>query len=465
MAWATRFRSRVGRRLSSILMRLLLINLIVMAVPIAGMWFARLYETQLLNGLERDMIHQAQVLREALLASDDLDLQGRGRMLRRISEHTGLRLRLLGPTGIVLSDSGGPAALVGDRTEVHMALTGRYGSHTRFSPGRRRLNFFSALPVVRRGAVLGVVYASRSTAQVTRALVNLRHHLERIFWISIGMTVVMTLFLAATISRPLARLASRAEQIADGNSVLSLDVRGSSEISDLTRSFERMRIRLQERADENAAMAADISHEFKSPLTSIQGAAELLLDGAGDDAHVRTRFLQNIAEDGARMSRLVGRLLELSRLQADTSVPCDFDLATLVREELAARRCVVLDAPRAPLMVYGRVGPLRAVVANLLDNAEQHASPTLACARANMIAVCIRRRKGGYDLVVNNHGPQISKANLEKIWQRFFTTRSELGGSGLGLAIVRSVIESHGGRVHAASNDGRTSIGFWLPAA
>tara|TARA_R110002096_G_scaffold77896_12_gene183547 strand:- start:52942 stop:54282 length:1341 start_codon:yes stop_codon:yes gene_type:complete len=446
-------------------MRLLLINLIVMAVPLAGMWFARLYETQLLNGLERDMIHQTQVLREALLASENLDLPGRGRMLRRISEHTGLRLRLLGPTGVVLSDSGGPAALVRDRTEVHIALSGRYGSHTRFSPGRRRLNFFSALPVVRNGAVLGVVYASRSTAQVTRALVSLRHHLIRIFWISIGMTVVMTLFLAATISRPLARLASRAEQIADGNSVLSLDVRGSSEISDLTRSFERMRIRLQERADENAAMAADISHEFKSPLTSIQGAAELLLDGAADDAQVRTRFLHNIAEDGARMSRLVGRLLELSRLQADTTLPCSFDLAGLVHEELATRSCVILDAPFSPMMVHGRVGPLRAALANLLDNAEQHTQRTLTSGRAHKIAVHLRCSKGGYDLAVSNHGPEISAANLGKMWQRFFTTRSEHGGSGLGLAIVRSAVESHGGRVHAASECGKTTIGFWLPAS
>lgn len=458
MAWATRLREQTRRRLASILTRFLLINLIVMAVPIAGIWFARLHERQLLQGLERDMIHQAQVLRESLLAADPVNLRGHGPLLARISEHTGLRIRLVSPDGRVRSDSGGKPIDVGTRAEVQTALEGRYGANTRFAPHRARLNIFAALPISHEGSVIGVIYASRSSAEVTRSMLYLRRQLIRIFYISLAITIVMTLFLATTISRPLGRLAARADKIANGNTVLALKVNGSSEIGELARAFERMRLRLQERGDETAQMAADISHEFKSPLTSIRGAAELLLDGAAQDEKVRTRFLKNIADDSERMSRLVGRLLELSRLQADSSRPQTLDLARLVRRLCESRPSAIAEFSGGCLEIVGRIAILETAIVNLLDNAQQHAEA------GSQVRVKLLRVHDGVRLLVTNRGQMISQRNLERMWQRFFTTRVESGGSGLGLAIVHSVVEMHGGAVEANSAQHETAIGFWLPA-
>ncbi len=457
MVWATKFGSQLRRRSASILVRLLLINLIVMAVPLAGFWFARLYETQLLAGLERDMIHQAQVLRASMLEGNT-DLKGRESMLASISEHTGLRLRLVDTKGRVLSDSGGAPIDVHKRNEISAALGGRYGSQARFATGRRRLNLFAALPIKRDGQVIGVVYASRSTAEVTGFLVSLRRHLIRIFYLSLAITLVMTLFLAATISRPLAKLAKRANAIADGNTVVPLHAKGESELGHLARAFERMRVRLQGRAQESATLAADISHEFKSPLTSIRGAAELLLDGAEKHRDVRRRFLNNIVADSKRMSRSVGRLLELSRLQADSTEPETFDLVALVHEETHQRPQVVANLPSAPLSFFGRASQIQVAIANLVDNAEQHAQP------GTKVRITLTRENSHTLVQVINQGKPVSQSILRQMWKRFYTTRGDHGGSGLGLAIVEAVVLAHGGRVEATCAGDEVRIGFSLPA-
>jgi two-component system sensor histidine kinase ChvG len=458
MGWVTRVASVGRRQLAALVTRILLINLAVMAVPIAGFWFAQLYERQLLGALEDDMVHQAQVLRETLQVPEAPALGQREKMLARVTEHTGMRLRLIRADGLVASDSGGPALKVDARPEVRRALAGHYGSSTRFSPQRRRLNLFIALPITRDGEVVGAVYGSRSTASVTRSLMDLKRHLIRVFTFSLGITLVMTCFLAATISRPIARLARRADRIARGDTVVPLSHDSASELGELARAFERMRVRLQGRADEKAAMAADISHEFKSPLTGIRGAAELLLEGAAEDPEALRHFLQNIVDDSERMSRLVGRLLELSRVQADNTHPSLINLSELAERESDARCKVQLEVPPSPVFYRGRRPQLQSAIVNLLDNAEQHASPGTAV-RARLW--CDRQ---GLYFQVHNQGTAVSEARLAGMWQRFYTTRSEDGGSGLGLAIVKSAVEAHGGRVEARSEDFETRVGFFLPS-
>ncbi len=457
MGWVTRALSAGRRQLAALVTRILLINLAVMAVPMAGFWFAQLYEKQLLSSLEADMVHQAQVLRETLQSAESTELSDRDKMLARMTEHTGMRLRLIDSRGQIASDSGGRAVPIDQRQEVRQALAGHYGSSSRFSPKRRRLNLFVALPITRDGEVVGVVYGSRSTASVTSSLMDLKRHLIRVFTFSLGITLVMTCFLAATISRPIARLARRADRTARGDTVVPLAHDSASELGELARAFEHMRVRLQGRADEKAAMAADISHEFKSPLTGIRGAAELLLEGAAEDPAALRHFLQNIVDDSERMSRLVGRLLELSRVQADSTHPSLIDLTELASSESEARSQVQLSLPPEPLLYRGRRPQLQSAVANLLDNAEQHAS-TGTAVRARLW----RDRRGLY-FQVSNQGEPLSEARLARMWQRFYTTRSEVGGSGLGLAIVKSAVEAHGGRVEASCADNETRVGFFLP--
>jgi two-component system sensor histidine kinase ChvG len=352
------------------------------------------------------------------------------------------------------------------RNEVKQALAGRYGAATRFWEDRDTLYLFSALPILANGRVEGVVYVTRSTNPVRATMYRLRSTLLLTLLGALGTTTILSLFLAGTISRPLTHLTRVAERIAGGDRTERLALDRADEIGQLARAFDRMEQRLDQRARYVAELAADISHEFKSPLAGIRGAAELLAEGAADDPEARQRFLDNILVDAHRLDRLVSRLLELSRAEANDAVSAVFDYEALVREvaeRVAAKmgeaqtEIVVLYRAHRTQVVAKRV-LLTSVLTNLLENAVQHARPSTS------VEVRVSEVNGGIVTAVQNQGSVISEANLGRIWDRFFTTRAHSGGTGLGLPIVKTIVEAHGGQVAVRSSEGEgTVVSFELP--
>ncbi len=477
---------RAWIHLARIRYRLLLINLVVVAVPLGGIAFARRHERQLLAALERDMIDQAALVR-AMVATDPDGprLAARAPMLVGAARTTRTRVRLLDATGVVVADSHAsgppegaePAAptLYGDepshvpevpapvdvagRREVQAALAGRYGAATRLWDRQERVYLFAALPITIGGEVVGVVYVTRSTQGVKRQLYQLRTWLVGLLAVALAATAILSLFLAATIARPLARLTRAAGRIAAGDRRARLALDRADEIGQLSRAVDRMATELDRRARDQRALAADISHELKTPLTGIRGAAELLADGAADEPASRARFLAMILADAARLDRLVTRLLELARFEADDATPEDVDLASALtaaagRYRGAAPLACAIDRD-APTLVRARRPALAATLDNLYANAGQHAAP------GSTVTVTLTRVRGAARIAVHNHGAPISPAVQARVWDRFFTTRGDRGGSGLGLAIVRAVAVGHGGTAGLISTpaDGTT---FWI---
>lgn len=483
--------NRVRRALGRIRYRLLLVNLVIVGVPLVGVGFARFYEHEMLRGLEDDMIHQAQLLRQVLLADPaGLQLEFRGAMLTAAARDTRTRIRLLDATGAVVADShssgppeGNAEALalarqgvartppekrhdnpplnVAVRTEVRHALAGQYGAATRIwrFDGGERVYLFSALPIA-PGA--GVIYVTRSTLPVLRAMHHLRGTLWTVLLLALIATAVLTLYLAATIARPLSLLRATALRIAGGDRTARLALDRHDEIGDLARAFDSMALQLDGRARDVAELAANLSHEFKSPLTSLRGAAELLLDGAAADPAARERFLRNMLDDTQRLDRLVTRLLELSRAEADTTPAEAIDWRALTREAIEHARGphpIDLRYDAGDLPLTGRRALLTSVLGNLLDNAQQHARA------GSRISVDVDTVPQGVRTRVENTGDAIPAADLERVWDRFFTTRAQSGGTGLGLPIVKSVVRAHGGTVQLESRDGRTIFTVTLPRA
>jgi two-component system, OmpR family, sensor histidine kinase ChvG len=477
--------------LARIRYRLLLVNVLIVSVPLLGIAFARFYEREMLRALEDDMIHQAAVVRQLVLGEGPLArLEDRQPMLAAAARDTRTRIRLLDATGAVAADSHAagppegtdegrgiaarppawlplPAAPidVAERPEVRAALAGRYGAATRVwrFEGGERVYLFSALPITGAdGAPAGAVYVTRSTLPVLAAMHRLRGTLWAILWCALGATAVLTLFLATTIARPLSQLTERAHRIAAGDRRDRLHLERHDEIGELARAFDTMARRLDARAHGVAELAANVSHEFKSPLTSIRGAAELLRDGAADDPAARGRFLDNVLSDARRLDRLVTRLLELSRAEADTTPVEAFDYERLVRETAASVRGpfpVEVEYESARRTVRGRRPLLASVLGNLLDNACHHGRPGSAI-RVRVDDVAADRLR----TTVHNHGDAISPANLPRLWDRFFTTRGSTGGTGLGLSIVASIVRAHGGTVEVTSGSAEgTTFAFELP--
>lgn len=250
----------------------------------------------------------------------------------------------------------------------------------------------------------------------------------------------------------------------------SLDAQVSSgavlvlhDISDLRR-LERVR----------RDFVANVSHEFKTPLTAIQGFAETLLGGALDDAEHRTRFVEIIRDHSVRLARLTDDLLKLSQIEAGRLElelrPVEIgELADACAETLKFRagkknheievRC---DA-HLPL-VMADASRLREVLINLMENAVQYTPP------GGHIEVRAEQQNGMVDVTVADNGIGIPQADQERIFERFYrvdTARSrEAGGTGLGLSIARHIVEAHGGDIWVESAVGQGSrFHFSVPVA
>jgi two-component system phosphate regulon sensor histidine kinase PhoR len=215
---------------------------------------------------------------------------------------------------------------------------------------------------------------------------------------------------------------------------------------------------------------ANVSHELKTPLTSIAGYAETL---AGEASDPRARqFAQTVLNSARRMQRLVDDLLELSRIESGHWQPAPerVDVAAAVREawaplgDRAREGGVQLELAVAPAAAALRVDPdaLRQVLTNLFHNALRHTPP------GGGITVLAERTPQGTRLAVRDTGSGIASEHLPRIFERFYRAdpgRSrDHGGTGLGLAIVKHLVEAHGGRVEADSGVGRgTTIHLYFP--
>jgi len=482
---ASRLR-RALRHLARIRYRLLLVNVLVAAVPIAGIAFAEMHERQLLGALEQDMIHQAELVRAFVRAEPERPLASYELVLAAAARDTRTRIRLLDATGEAVADShrsGPPEGAeqpvpslfrgesprhvaevpkplpLAERREVKRALAGRYGSATRLWSNQDRVYLFAALPVTHDGRSLGAVYVTRSTQDVKLQLLHLRTWLFQLLAAIVATSALLSLLLAMTIERPLDRLRKRAQRIAAQQPVEPGDhlTDRADEIGELARAVAAMTDELQRRAHDARTLAADLSHELKNPLAGIRGAAELLRDGATEEPDARDRFLGMIVDDAARLDRIVNRLLEVARVEDDRGVALPLDLAALARA-CADRPWPVPVEVAAPTdaIVPGRSAQLASAIENLVANATQHAEPGSRV----QIELEPRGRANTLRLTVSNRGPALLEAARRKVWDRFYSTRTASGGSGLGLAIVRSVALAHGGSVGVQCEGGVTS--FWI---
>jgi two-component system sensor histidine kinase ChvG len=302
---------------------------------------------------------------------------------------------------------------------------------------------FIAEPVMRARRVVSVVYVVRSTQPVLVELYRIRKGLFGVLSVAMVFTAVVSLALGWTISRPLSRLSRAAQRIARGEREVPVPLEGSGEIRELSESFAKMTRELDIRMRYISDFAADVAHEFKSPLTSIRGAAELLGEGAAEDPEARQRFLRNIELDVQRLDRLVSRLLELSRIEASIDGKVRVDLVPLVHD--VARRAstpeVAVRVLRAPesLHVPARAADVITALLNLCDNAVRFSPP------GSEVCLSVDATPHSAQVRVCDHGPGVPEAHRARIFDRFYTTDADRDGTGLGLAIASAVAVAHGG--------------------
>ena len=280
--------------------------------------------------------------------------------------------------------------------------------------------------------------------------------------------------LSARLTAPLGRLVTAARRVGAGDLSTRVRVEGDDEVAEVAAAFNDMAAGLEDAQAEQRAFLASVGHELKTPLTTVQGYTEALLDGTVEDPAEQRRSLLRIHAETMRLNRLVQDLLDLARLGRGqfTVDPVDTDAGAVLREaaaaaaERAARRNVAVTT-RLTGTLHAHVDPgrLRQVLDNLLDNATRSSAPGQA--------VLVAGRPlpgGGVEAAVVDQGPGIAAEDLPHafdrgyLWARYRGTR--VVGSGLGLAIVRALCDAMGIAVRADSGDGGgIAFRLTLPAA
>lgn len=268
-------------------------------------------------------------------------------------------------------------------------------------------------------------------------------------WTLVGLSLLAAFFgaiIGATavgrILRPVRRLGAGARRIAGGELSTRIDLAGDPDLDPIASSFNEMAEAVQARVARERRFSANVSHELRSPLTSVLGTAELLEGGRDRLPEREAGLVTVLVHQVRRMSHMLLDLLEISRISADDPPQWESaDLAALCRDVAAQRgvdpRVVVGDEP----IVRTDARRLERIIGNLIDNAQQHAG--------GVVQVLLQRDVGAVRILVDDAGPGIDEGIRERLFEPF--TRGEshghTDGAGLGLAIVREQAVILGGDV------------------
>lgn len=504
----------------SLTARILAVNVIALALLAGSLFYLDSYRRELLDERYRLAASQAEIVAHALAATPEPQ---RRDLIARIGSSETLRLRLFDANGHLVADSfllappsytlvdpaSEPwlqdAARVLDRSmdfvlgsppvppyhdnpganarawpEISAALAaGRTEVSHEAAPDRTPV-IIAATPVGTKGAALLV---TRNARDITENVRMARQTLAFIVGGALGVSILLSLFLARTIVEPLRKLVRATVRVRlgrDRSVVVPRLPDRRDEIGLLARAVSDMSGALRQRIDAVESFAADVAHELKNPLTSLRSALESL--DRVEELDLRRQLIGIAKDDVRRIDFLVTEIADASRIDAELSRTTfePVDMLRLVRALVAEREqrgvngnCPIEitgapagDTGRAPeLVVAGDAGRLERVLQNLLDNA-------ISFSRAGTpIEVSLAREDQRVVVAVSDHGPGIPEAARERIFERFHSLRpssEEFGKhSGLGLAIARTIVEAHFGKLRATDRtDGAPGarLVFSLPA-
>ncbi|MGH6745106.1 signal transduction histidine kinase [Novosphingobium sp. PhB55] len=364
---------------------------------------------------------------------------------------------ILDRKGILLNgrEAGGSLAAL---PEVRAALAGMPTTTLRENeghPAHHALDWLSraanirlhhARPIVIDGKVAGVLLLSRSPRALALGIYEDRGKIALGVAAIFAMLLMLSAVLSRAIVRPIEGLSRATRALASGARISApqptLQV---IEIRALYEDFEQMADAIEKRSRYLRDFSSSLSHEFKTPLAGISGAIELLQDhGAQMSPAESERFLANMAADARRLSRLVGRLMELARADvligaADAAVRPGAVLMAVADALSAEDFAIAVDLPEHETHVSIDGDALETVLTTLAENARQ--------AGARRLDIALHPAPGVVHIDLVDDGPGIPEADHLRIFAPFFTSKRELGGTGLGLPIARSLLQAYGGEL------------------
>ncbi len=319
----------------------------------------------------------------------------------------------------------------------------------------------------------GIVIVSTPTAETTAMMQRITN-----IFLSASLAVVLIAVLAVSLfarnqSRPLRDLSRAAYAFGHGNlnARVKVDDSYSEEMEEVALSFNNMASLLQKSEYQRQEFVANVSHELKTPMTTISGYIDGILDGTIPE-HRHSYYLQIVSDETKRLSRLVRSMLDISRLQ-DQEIPEDkkihFDLEDAMGQVLitfeqkinSKQLNVDVDMPEHPVYTMANQDYVTQVIYNLIDNAVKF------CPEGGTLGLKIKEGGSKAYISISNNGETIPPEELPLVFDRFHKldkSRSQnRDGWGLGLYIVKTIVCSHGENISVTSKNGKTEFTFTMP--
>jgi len=331
-----------------------------------------------------------------------------------------------------------------------------------------------AVPILNGKQLQGIVMVSSPTSATNQIL----NRISNIF-LTAAVFVVLLAVLAVTAfarreSRPLRDMAKVANAFAHGNlkARVKIEEDCSEEMEELALAFNNMALSLQKSEYQRQEFVANVSHELKTPMTTISGYIDGILDGTIPENR-RDHYLRIVSDETKRLSRLVRSMLDISQLQKEEGIPEDkkmhFDLEECAGQVLITFEKKIndkglevdVDFPEHPVCTMANRDYITQVIYNLLDNAVKF------CPEGGTLGLKIREGGNKAYVSVSNTGETIPAEELPLVFDRFHKldkSRSQnRDGWGLGLYIVKTIVCSHGENISVSSKDGKTEFTFTMP--
>lgn len=308
---------------------------------------------------------------------------------------------------------------------------------------------------------LSVIYAGHNT------ILNLIYITALILF---GLSLIILLVFAKTVYIPLKKITAGANEYAAGNLTYQIKVDSQDEMGYLAATLNYMSDELNKMEEYQRTFVANVSHDFRSPLTSIKGYLEAIIDGT-IPREMQDKYLKRVINETERLNKLTQGMLTLNSLDSKGYLSrSNFDINRVIKDTAASFEGTC-DAKGITFeltfsdniqMVYADLGKIQQVLYNLIDNAIKfsHHDSTI------FIQTSVRHEK--VFVSVKDTGIGIPKDNIKKIWERFYKSDASRGkdkkGTGLGLAIVKEIIQAHGENIDVISTEGvGTEFIFSLP--
>ena len=347
-----------------------------------------------------------------------------------------------------------PLQKASDYSEVIAALGGEVSYLKRMSA--EGLLITAAIPIQSFKRVQGTLLLSSGTSDIDAEVREFRLAILKVSGLALLFTILMSLYLANTIGKPMRMLATAAERVRRLHSrqVQIPDFTSRhDEIGHLSRALREMTAALYRRLDDIEAFAADVAHEIKNPLTSLRSAVEALEKIR--DAGKQEKLIEVILQDVNRLDRLITDISDASRLDAELSRAQMkiINISELLETTVAIYSLdtehsqLSLEIDDNHLLVDGIAERIAQVIRNILDNALSF-SP-----KEKTIRMVAKSSPGFISVIVEDQGPGFAPKDLGRVFERFYTRRPEGEAfgrhSGLGLSISNQIMEAHGGKLIA----------------